>query len=329
MSDQAQEAVNQPESILDRIAQNHYAEPEDEAPGEDSDETDEDEPEQDEPEESDGEGPEEEAEEVAEETPEEFEEIEHQGQVKKLTKAELKELAQKGFDYTQKTQEVAQQRRALEAQQQAFVQQATLQAQVMEQYGTVKGLEAQLQQYQSVLTDELAQADPVRYMQLDRQARQLQSQHQNAVQQMNGAWSQADAIRAEQRQQALYEASQKLMEILPEWRNPERAGKEQAKVRDFLSRTGYSPEEIGMASDPRAIAVALKAMKYDELVAQKGTAAKKVQNLPKPVKPGAAVSKEQRKAGSDAEYKRELARAKTPAERNALIQRRIASKLKG
>ena len=332
MSDQAAEAVNQPESILDRIVQNHYAEPDD-APSEEPDDPVDDEPEADEPESTDDE-PEgesdDETEEVVEEEPEdEFEEIEWNGEAKKLTKAELKELAQKGFDYTQKTQEVAQQRKALEAQQQAFVQQATYQAQVMEQYGTVKALEAQLQQYQSVLTDELAQADPVRYMQLDRQARQLQANHQQAVQQMQNAWSQAQTIQQEQRQQALYEASQKLLDILPEWRNPDRASKEKAKVMEFLSRTGYSPEEIGMATDPRAIAVALKAAKYDELIAQKATASKKVQNLPKPVKPGAAVTKEQRQAQSDGEYKRALSKAKTPAERNALIQKRIESKLKG
>lgn len=326
MSDQAAEAVNQPESVLDRIIQNHYAEPE-EAPSEEPEDTGESEPELEDSESVGDEQPAEDEEAVIEEPAEEFEEIEWNGQQKKLTKAELKELAQKGFDYTQKTQEVASQRKAMEAQQQAFIQQATYQAQVMEQYGVVKALEAQLQQYQSVLTDELAQADPVRYMQLDRQARQLQANHQQAVQQMQNAWSQAQTINEERRQQALYEASQKLLDILPEWRNPDRASKERAKVTEFLSRSGYSPEEIGQASDPRAIAVALKAAKYDELMAQRGQ--KKVQNLPKPVKPGVAATKEQRQAQSDAEYKRELAKAKTPQERNAIIQRRIASRMKG
>ena len=328
MSDQAQEAVTQPVvSVEDRIAEKLFG-PEEatETPQEEPDDTPEeqdeesDEPEGDEPEEESEEEPEEETEEV-------FEEIEHQGQVKKLTKAELKELAQKGFDYTQKTQEVAKQRQALEAQEAAFVQQATLQAQVMDKFGTAKALESQLAQYESIQWDALAQQDPVQYMQLDRQYRTLQGQHQAAVQEIQSAWGQADQIRQARQQQALYEASQKLMEILPEWRNPERATKEKAEVMQYLSKAGYSPEEIGQATDPRAIAVALKAAKYDALMAKKGQTDKRVQNLPKPVKPGAASTKADRQAQSDSDYRRGLAKAKTGQQKAAVIAQRLESKL--
>ena len=64
----------------------------------------------------------------AELTPEEFT-IRWNGEERKLSKAELIEQAQKGFDYTQKTQEVAEQRKAHEAERQAFEQQRALQQQ--------------------------------------------------------------------------------------------------------------------------------------------------------------------------------------------------------
>ena len=325
MSDQAPEAVNQPEvSVEDRIAEKLFG-PEEatEPPQEDV---------EDEPEATDEEAEEPETEEESEdeeepEEAEEFEEIEWNGQQKKLTKAELKELAQKGFDYTQKTQEVAEHRRALEVQQQAFVAQATLQAQVMEQFGQAKALEAQLSQYKAIDWDGLMSQDPVQAMRLDRQYRELQAQYQGVLQGMNTSWSQAESIRDEQRQTALREASQKLLDILPEWRNPDVASKEKAEVMQFLAKAGYSPEEIGMATDPRAIAIARKAAKYDALMAKKGQD-KRVQNLPKPVKPGAAVTKADKQAQSDHDYKRALKSAKSPAEKQALIQQRLESKFR-
>lgn len=55
-------------------------------------------------------------EEKTEEKPsEEFEEIVYRGEVMKLTKEEVKRLAQQGFDYTRKTQEIAPFRKAAEA----------------------------------------------------------------------------------------------------------------------------------------------------------------------------------------------------------------------
>src|SRR3990167_6221305 len=54
----------------------------------------------------------------AEEEPveEPLEEITHNGELKKLTKTELKELAHKGYDYTNKTQQIAEERKHLEDQ---------------------------------------------------------------------------------------------------------------------------------------------------------------------------------------------------------------------
>lgn len=55
-------------------------------------------------------------EEKTEEKPnEEFEEIVYRGEIMKLTKEEVKRLAQQGFDYTRKTQEIAPFRKAAEA----------------------------------------------------------------------------------------------------------------------------------------------------------------------------------------------------------------------
>src|SRR5574343_1014230 len=98
---------------------------------------------------------------------EELETIVHNGEEKQLTKAELKELAQQGFDYTQKTQQLAEQRRYVEQQEQYVRQQAQFAAQFTDQIAQAKAIDSQLTQYKAVdwsawaeQVVQLSQSDP-------------------------------------------------------------------------------------------------------------------------------------------------------------------------
>jgi hypothetical protein len=119
----------------------------------------------------DGEGSEQEA--------DEFEEIEHGGKKHKLPK-DLKPLLMMQQDYTRKTQEVAEHRRALEADRAAVQQarqqveeQARLGQEVVEEVAERKAIERELAKYQNVNWAQLEQEDFPRAQTLWRQRQQL------------------------------------------------------------------------------------------------------------------------------------------------------------
>lgn len=274
MDDQAIEAVAA--DPMDRMMQYLDAEEEETEVG--------DEPEAEEPE-----AEEERSDETTEEQAppaEEFEEITHNGEVKKFSKTELKELAQQGFDYTQKTQALADQRRQLDAMQQAFEQQAQMQAQFTDQLAQVKAIEGQLAQWKQVNWTELAQTDPMQYMTLHHQYTEAKEAYNQQIQSLTHMQQQAGQLAAQQTAQRLQMEAQAMKQAIPEWRDGEKANAEMSDMRAFLSKAGFNEAEIGQIVDHRHVVVARKAMLYDKLMA---SGKQKVANTPPVSKPGSTA----------------------------------------
>jgi len=76
-------------------------------------------------------------------------------------------------------------------------------------------------------------------------------------------------MQSEQVQDILREEQQKLVERLPEWRDPQVQKKELEQIADhFMTEYEYTPEELGQVQDHRAMVIMRKAMLYDQLQAQ-------------------------------------------------------------
>lgn len=224
-----------------------------------------------------------------EETPkaEELETITHNGEEKQLTKAELKELAQQGFDYTQKTQQLAEQRRYVEQQAQYVQQQAQFQAQFTDQIAQVKAVESQLAQWKQVNWTELAQTDPMQYLSLHQQYAEAKEAHQSQLQNLSQLQQQAQQTAAQQQAQRLAQEAQAMKQAIPEWKDQARANAEMTELRQFLASTGFGEQEIASVADHRQVAIARKAMLYDKLMAQ---GKQKVATAPPPTaKPGSTA----------------------------------------
>lgn len=218
---------------------------------------------------------------------EELEVIVHNGEEKQLTKAELKELAQQGFDYTQKTQQLAEQRRYVEQQARYVQQQAQFSAQFTDQIAQVKAAESQLAQWKSVNWTELAQSDPMQYLSLHHQYQEAKEAHQTQLQTLNQLQQQAQQTAAEQQAQRLAQEAQAMRQAIPEWKDQARATAEMAELKQFLARTGFGEQEIDSVADHRQVAIARKAMLYDKLMAQ---GKQKVAAAPPPTaKPGSTA----------------------------------------
>lgn len=217
-------------------------------------------------------------------------EIEVDGKPVKLTKAELAEHYKNGLrqqDYTRKTMEVSEQRKAADAETARARAERDNYAQQLNNFAVTS--ESILAEQQKVLTEELLRNDPVEYLAQERTFRERQAKLQQAQQELariNGERQQEAA-----QQQAQYRAEQleKLQSALPEWKDPAKAQLEAGKIKDYLLNQGWTLEDVGALSDHRHVLAARKAMLFDNLMARAKETQKQVQKAPPKVeRPGTA-----------------------------------------
>lgn len=249
----------------------------------------------------------EEPEETEEEVSEESEEVEQEeaapvelidlivnGEQVKKSKDEVIELAQKGADYTQKTQQLAEERRRVQAEINAKVEEFKLREAVVDHIAEAKSLESQLKLYETVDWNALVDSDPVQAMKLDRQYRDLQNKYQQKVGEINFTQQQvADKQRAFATE-LLQREKQSMLEAIPDWKDAAKAKTERDEIKAALQKAGFSSEEIEGLSDHRSVVIARKAMLYDKMMAKKPEVQKRVADAPKPVKPGTPQQRNQK-----------------------------------
>ena len=182
----------------------------------------------------------------------EDEEVEHDGQKYKVPKA-LKPLLMMQGDYTQKTQALAEQRRAIEAQAQ---QTHHLVQQNIADIGRVASIDERLQQFSQLNWQALSEADPLQAQKLYFDYQQLKDTRVNVV----GAIQQREAQHHTQQQQRMAteieEGNKVLAKELPGW------GAELAReILDFANKDlGYPMHELQQITDPRIVKVLHAAM---------------------------------------------------------------------
>jgi hypothetical protein len=88
---------------------------------------------------------------------------------------------------------------------------------------------------------------------------------------------------------------------------------------------GYTQEEINLVRDPRLVVTLWKASQWDALQASKPNVTKRTAQSAPVVKPGAANNQTTKNA--DAQYRKDLANAKTPQAKSRVIQDRLAQKV--
>ena len=96
------------------------------------------------------------------------------------------------------------------------------------------------------------------------------------------AWDQEQQEGTKRAQENLREASAKLPDLIPQWRDASRAEKEKKELAQYLFNNGYSAEEVTRADDPRAISISYKAWKYDQLQAKRKQAKPVAPTVTKP-----------------------------------------------
>jgi hypothetical protein len=255
-------------------------------------EEEEDESQQDESEE---ENPQEEtdSEDVGEEESEEEEEVaepvysvKSNGKVIKVTLDELTGGYQRQSDYTQKTQELAQARKAAEADYSAVIAERQQYQQALGQFGQM--LSEQKQEFENIDWNELAEIDPTQYLIKKDEQRELEHKEQRT--RLEGQRIQELNQREQQRRdnELLTSEWNQLEEVFPDWKVPEKRTKLAQNWEQYGVSQGYASEEVNGIKDHRALKILNKAMLYDKI--QAASAKKgKVNRVPKTAKPGVAT----------------------------------------
>lgn len=188
----------------------------------------------------------------------EVEEVEEQpvyrvtvdGEEIEVTQDELINGYSRQQDYTRKTQELANQRKTIEQQAQELAQRDAIYAQLLPK------MEAQLQGelVNEPDWDSLYNDDPIAFVR-EKQLWDEKKEKLKAAQAEQQRLQQESYVQQQQLiAQQVQEGQQKLLEIIPEWKNAEVASKEKLAIRDYgINVLGYSSQEMDAIYDYRAL----------------------------------------------------------------------------
>jgi len=226
------------------------------------------------------------SEEESEEQPKQRYKVKASGEEVEVELDELIKGYQQGTDYTKKSQALAEQRKAIEAERnhleyvkqerQAYAQKL----QALDSFLT--------QQNQGVDLEVLKETDPIGYAvavaeqsQREKQLAVVRNEQQRIAQQQQSE-QQASL------QNHLRQESEKLVSLIPELATPQ-GDAVRKQIRDYAKSVGWSDQELSSVYDSRAVMTLYKAMKYEQLQKSKPELNKKLQSAPKMMRSGTSV----------------------------------------
>jgi hypothetical protein len=212
------------------------------------------------------------------------------GEEKEVTIDELIKNYQLGADYTKKTQEIAEQRKAIEE----GMKEVSESKQVRDLYS--QRLQAVEEFLQKQVTDatpqdlaELKENDPVGYAVKIAEITE-KKENLSAVQQERAKIAQQQQLDQKRfLQQKVVEEAQKLSQILPEFSDPNKGEQLRNEIRAYGKSVGFTDAEMSNVIDHRHVLMLRKAQLYDQLQKNKPNVTKKVNSAPKMVKSGNKV----------------------------------------
>jgi hypothetical protein len=215
-----------------------------------------------------------------------------------VTLGQIKDSYRASNDVTHEAAEVRKQRETLEtelAQKRDATQQTLAEAAALVDTAEKR----MMSEYESVDWNALRTENPTQWVALRQEVQERQRLLEATKSDIRTRWQQniEDAQRESvaRLNERVEQETAKLLEVLPEWKDPEVAKTERSALHSYLVAQGFAVEEVEQVVDHRAVLLARKARLYDEAVAQaKETAAKKkvVRIGKKTLRAGTAPSKQ-------------------------------------
>jgi hypothetical protein len=212
------------------------------------------------------------------------------GEEKEVTLDELIKSYQLGTDYTKKSQAVAEERKAVEAERQRIEEARYLRDQYAERLQVIEQMLNQQPETENL--DYLKETDPIGYAvkvaelsQREKQLAQVQAERQRIAQQQ-------DQERQEQLGHVIQAEARKLAEAIPEYADPQKGEVARRELREFGQKLGFTEQELAGIYDSRQVLTLWKAMQYDKLQSAKPGITKKVNEAPKVMKSGVSQGRD-------------------------------------
>ena len=226
------------------------------------------------------------SEEESEEQPKPRYKVKASGEEVEVELDELIKGYQQGTDYTKKSQALAEQRKAIEAER-GHLEQVKQERQAYAQ--KLQALDSFLtQQNRGVDLDVLKETDPIGYAvavadqnQREKQLAVVRNEQQRIAQQQQ-------AEQQAQLQNHLRQESEKLVSLIPELATPQ-GDAVRKQIRDYAKSVGWTDQELSSVYDSRAVQTLYKAMKYEQLQKSKPELTKKLQAAPKMMRSGTSA----------------------------------------
>jgi hypothetical protein len=202
---------------------------------------------------------------------------------------ELDELIkgyQQGADYTKKSQALAEQRKALEAERN-HLEYVKQERQAYAQ--KLQALDSFLsQQDQGVNLDVLKETDPIGYAVAVAEQSQREKQLAVVRQEQQRLAQQQQSEHHASLQNHLRQESEKLTSLIPELATPQ-GDAVRKQIRDYAKSVGWSDQELSQLYDSRAVLTLYNGMKYQQLQKSKPEVNKKLQAAPKMMRSGTSA----------------------------------------
>jgi hypothetical protein len=193
---------------------------------------------------------------------------------------------QQGVDYTKKSQALAEQRKAVEAERQ-HIEYVKQERQAYAQ--KLQALDSFLtQQNRGVDLDVLKETDPIGYAVAVAEQNQREKQLAVVRQEQQRIAQQQQAEQQASLQNHLRQESEKLTSLIPELATPQ-GDAIRKQIRDYAKSVGWTDQELSSVYDSRAVVSLYKAMKYEQLQKSKPEVNKKLQAAPKMMRSGTSA----------------------------------------
>jgi hypothetical protein len=209
----------------------------------------------------------------------EFVETEFNGKTYQVP-PELKDALMAQSDYTRKTTEVAEQRKAIEQKElafKAFEAERKFNEAVKDDIGRMQEIDFAIKQWKSI---DVAGMTSEQLWQIKTQVDNLKEEREGLGRNVNSKWNKHQQEQIALAQEAMSKAQDAVAKSIKGW-GPEA----KAAMREYAINEGYTAAEIDTLADPRMVKTIWKAQQYDKLQSQKVQG--RVQVAPT-VKPGSS-----------------------------------------
>lgn len=206
---------------------------------------------------------------------------------KEYSLKQLEELESNGLrqsDYTKKTQEIAEQRKNLEA------SQAKLDESLEKITARIADIDGLLTTDSEIDMEYLRDNDPSEYL----KQKELIEARQKAAESAKG---ELEALQQEQRNAKIANEQQLLLNAIPEWQDPATLEKESKMINEYLGEAGFTPDDTNDLINHKVYVAIREAALYRGLKSKSVETEKKVKAAPKVVKASVKTNKKAESKG--------------------------------